>query len=79
MDNDGGAGSGRIALAPAVAISDGPGARRLRGSQPALAAPIELLRAVEQVRPDVIIIDTDSPARRAGARVMISRDQPRRS
>ena len=33
----------------------------------ALAAPIELLRAVEQVRPDVIIIDTDSP----------SRDEPR--
>jgi len=29
----------------------------------ALAAPIELLRAVEQVRPDVIVIDTESPSR----------------
>ncbi len=44
----------------------------------ALAAPIELLRAVEQVRPDVIIIDTDSPSRDVLEHVvMISRDQPR--
>ncbi len=44
----------------------------------ALAAPIELLRAVEQVRPDVIIIDIDSPSRDVLEHVvMISRDQPR--
>jgi len=44
----------------------------------ALAAPIELLRAVEQVRPDVIIIDTDSPSRDVLEHVvMISRDEPR--
>jgi response regulator NasT len=44
----------------------------------ALAAPIELLRAVEQVRPDVIIIDTDSPSRDVLEHVVIiSRDQPR--
>ena len=44
----------------------------------ALSAPIELLRAVEQVRPDVIIIDTDSPSRDVLEHVvMISRDEPR--
>ena len=44
----------------------------------ALAAPIELLRAVEQVRPDVIIIDTDSPSRDVLEHVVIiSRDEPR--
>jgi response regulator NasT len=44
----------------------------------ALAAPIELLRAVEQVRPDVIIIDTDSPSRDVLEHVvLITRDQPR--
>jgi response regulator NasT len=44
----------------------------------ALAAPIELLHAVEKVRPDVIIIDTDSPSRDVLEHVvMISRDQPR--
>jgi response regulator NasT len=44
----------------------------------ALAASIELLRAVEQVRPDVIIIDTDSPSRDVLEHVvMISRDEPR--
>src|SRR5258706_10851584 len=44
----------------------------------ALAASIELLRAVEQIRPDVIIIDTDSPSREVLEHVvMISRDEPR--
>jgi response regulator NasT len=44
----------------------------------ALAAPIELLRAVEQAQPDVIIIDTESPSRDVLEHVvMISRDQPR--
>src|SRR5882672_9426838 len=44
----------------------------------ALAGSIELLRAVEQVRPDVIIIDTDSPSRDVLEHVvMISRDEPR--
>src|SRR5258706_44704 len=44
----------------------------------ALAASIELLRAVEQIRPDVIIIDTDSPSRDVLEHVvMISRDEPR--
>src|SRR2546422_2412135 len=44
----------------------------------ALSAPIELLRAVEQVRPDVIIIDTDSPSRDVLEHVVIiSRDEPR--
>src|SRR2546425_10143065 len=44
----------------------------------ALSAPIELLRALEQVRPDVIIIDTDSPSRDVLEHVvMISRDEPR--
>jgi response regulator NasT len=44
----------------------------------ALALPIELLRAVDEARPDVIIIDTDSPTRDVLEHVvMISRDQPR--
>jgi len=44
----------------------------------ALASPIELLRAVDQTRPDVIIIDTDSPSRDVLEHVvMISRDEPR--
>src|SRR6266540_818876 len=44
----------------------------------ALASPIELLRAVEKSRPEVIIIDTDSPSRDVLEHVvMISRDEPR--
>ncbi len=44
----------------------------------ALAAPIGLLRAVEEVQPEVIIIDTDSPSRDVLEHVvMISRDEPR--
>src|SRR3989442_14224178 len=44
----------------------------------ALAATIELLRAVEEVQPEVIIIDTDSPSRDVLEHVvMISRDEPR--
>jgi response regulator NasT len=44
----------------------------------ALASPIELLRAVDELRPDIIIIDTDSPSRDVLEHVvMISRDEPR--
>src|SRR5579859_8022401 len=44
----------------------------------ALASPVELLRAVEAARPDVIIIDTDSPSRDVLEHVVvITRDQPR--
>ena len=44
----------------------------------ALASPIELLRAVDQLRPDIIIIDTDSPSRDVLEHVvMINRDAPR--
>ncbi len=44
----------------------------------ALAATIELLRAVEELQPEVIIIDTDSPSRDVLEHVvMISRDEPR--
>lgn len=44
----------------------------------ALSSPIELLRAVERLRPDIIIIDTDSPSRDVLEHVvMISRDEPR--
>jgi response regulator NasT len=44
----------------------------------ALASPIELLRAVDEMRPDVIIIDTDSPSRDVLEHVVvISRDKPR--
>src|SRR5882672_7797471 len=44
----------------------------------ALASPLELLRAVETVSPDVIIIDTESPIRDVLEHVVvITRDQPR--
>jgi response regulator NasT len=44
----------------------------------ALASPIELLRTVEKLCPDVIIIDTDSPSRDVLEHiVVISRDEPR--
>jgi response regulator NasT len=44
----------------------------------ALASPIELLRAVDEACPDVIIIDTDSPSRDVLEHVVvISRDKPR--
>jgi response regulator NasT len=44
----------------------------------ALASPLELLRAVEEVKPDVIIIDTESPSRDVLEHVvLITRDQPR--
>lgn len=44
----------------------------------ALASPLELLRAVEAIRPDVIIIDTESPSRDVLEHVvLITRDQPR--
>ena len=43
-----------------------------------LSSPLELLRAVERVRPDVIIIDTESPSRDVLEHlVVVSRDQPR--
>lgn len=43
-----------------------------------LESPLELLRAVEAHQPDIIIIDTDSPARDVLEHVvMVSRDQPR--
>src|SRR5258706_2756853 len=44
----------------------------------ALTSPLELLRAVEQFKPDAIIIDTESPSRDVLEHVvMISRDEPR--
>jgi len=44
----------------------------------ALASPLELLRAVETMKPDVIIIDTESPSRDVLEHVvLITRDQPR--
>jgi two-component system, response regulator / RNA-binding antiterminator len=44
----------------------------------ALASPLELLRAVEAMSPDVIIIDTESPSRDVLEHVvLITRDQPR--
>jgi len=44
----------------------------------ALASPLELLRAVEEVKPDVIIIDTESPSRDVLEHVvLITRDRPR--
>jgi response regulator NasT len=44
----------------------------------ALASPLELLRAVEAMKPDVIIIDTESPSRDVLEHVvLITRDQPR--
>ena len=43
-----------------------------------LASPLELLRAVEAVKPDIIIIDTESPNRDVLEHVvLITRDQPR--
>jgi len=43
-----------------------------------LSSPFELLRAVEAVKPDVIIIDTESPSRDVLEHVvMVTRDQPR--
>jgi len=43
-----------------------------------LSSPLELLRAVERVQPDVIIIDTDSPTRDVLEHlVMVSRESPR--
>jgi response regulator NasT len=43
-----------------------------------LESPLELLQAVEAHRPDIIIIDTDSPSRDVLEHVvMVSRDQPR--
>lgn len=43
-----------------------------------LESPLELLRAVEAHRPDIIIIDTDSRSRDVLEHVvMVSRDQPR--
>src|SRR5260221_7284671 len=44
----------------------------------AVASPLELLRAVDTVKPDVIIIDTESPSRDVLEHVvLITRDQPR--
>jgi response regulator NasT len=43
-----------------------------------LSSPLELLDAVERARPDVIIVDTDSPTRDVLEHlVVVSRDQPR--
>jgi len=43
-----------------------------------LSSPLDLLRAVERVQPDVIIIDTESPTRDVLEHVvMVSRDRPR--
>jgi response regulator NasT len=43
-----------------------------------LDSPIELLRAVEAIKPDAIIIDTESPSRDVLEHVvLITRDQPR--
>ena len=43
-----------------------------------LESPLALLRAVDSVRPDIIIIDTESPSRDVLEHVvMVSRDQPR--
>jgi response regulator NasT len=43
-----------------------------------LESPLALLRAVDSVRPDIIIIDTESPSRDVLEHVVIvSRDQPR--
>jgi response regulator NasT len=43
-----------------------------------LSSPLDLLHAVERVRPDVIIIDTESPSRDVLEHiVVVSRDQPR--
>jgi two-component system, response regulator / RNA-binding antiterminator len=43
-----------------------------------LGSPIELLRAVEAIKPDAIVIDTESPSRDVLEHVvLITRDQPR--
>jgi response regulator NasT len=43
-----------------------------------LDSPLELLRAVEAIKPDVIVIDTESPSRDVLEHiVLITRDQPR--
>lgn len=43
-----------------------------------LSSPLELLRAVEALRPDVIVIDTDSPTRDVLEHVvMVSQSSPR--
>src|SRR5688572_6758998 len=43
-----------------------------------LSSPLELLRAVETLRPDVIVIDTESPTRDVLEHVvMVSRSSPR--
>jgi response regulator NasT len=43
-----------------------------------LSSPLELLRAVETLRPDVIVIDTDSPTRDVLEHVvMVTRSSPR--
>jgi response regulator NasT len=43
-----------------------------------LASPIELLRAVEELRPDVIVIDTESPTRDVLEHVVVvSQSSPR--
>ena len=43
-----------------------------------IGPPLELLRAVDELAPDVIIIDTESPSRDVLEHVvMVSRDQPR--
>jgi len=43
-----------------------------------LASPLELLRAVERLQPDVIVIDTDSPTRDVLEHVvMVSQSSPR--
>src|SRR6185436_17722965 len=43
-----------------------------------LSSPLELLRSVETVMPDVIVIDTDSPTRDVLEHVvMVSRSSPR--
>jgi two-component system, response regulator / RNA-binding antiterminator len=44
----------------------------------AVTSPLELLRVVDKVKPDVIIIDTESPSRDVLEHVvLITRDQPR--
>ncbi len=43
-----------------------------------IGSPLELLRAVDDLAPDVVVIDTDSPSRDVLERVaMVSRDRPR--
>ena len=67
-------------------VDDTPGAEALRsGLREAgydiigsIASPLELLRAVEKLEPDVVIIDTESPSRDVLEHVvMVTRDEPR--